>query len=204
MSRGLKMNIFDILVIFSLAIFYVLFLGRTILLYKNGTKVWVIGTSTKKVFEIILENILFPVLILWSIFLVLITLDTDFPQIIVMHLLNIFWLKYLGIIMCYIGIIIFLLALIAFGKAWRIGIDEKYSNDLITRGIFKYSRNPIFLFMDIYFLGITLIYPNIIFILITFGVIIGIHLQIIREEKFLFSKFGEKYVIYKKQTRRYF
>jgi protein-S-isoprenylcysteine O-methyltransferase Ste14 len=59
---------------------------------------------------------------------------------------------------CYIGLIIFLLALISFGKSRRVGIDKEKSNELITKGIFKYSRNPIFIFMDIYFVGIALMY----------------------------------------------
>ena len=50
------MKIIDILVIISLAIFYILFLGRTALLYKKGIKVLVIGTNTKKISEIILEK----------------------------------------------------------------------------------------------------------------------------------------------------
>ena len=54
------MDIIDISVIISLAIFYVLFVGRTVLLYKKGVKVWVVGTSTKKLYEIILENIVEP------------------------------------------------------------------------------------------------------------------------------------------------
>jgi protein-S-isoprenylcysteine O-methyltransferase Ste14 len=135
-----------------------LFLGRTLLLYKRGIKVWVIGTSTRKI---------------------------------------------MGIVLCYIGLIIFFLALISFGKSWRIGIDENNSNDLITDGMFKYSRNPVFLFMDIYFIGIMLIYPNIVFTLLAIGTIIGIHLQIIREEDFLLKKFGDKYIEYKNKTRRY-
>jgi protein-S-isoprenylcysteine O-methyltransferase Ste14 len=69
--------------------------------------------------------------------------------------------------------------------------------------MFKYSRNPIFLFMDLYFMGIMLMYPNIVFIIVTICVIIGIHLQILREENFLLNKFGEEYIQYKKQTRRY-
>jgi protein-S-isoprenylcysteine O-methyltransferase Ste14 len=200
---GINMNTFDFLVIISLIIFYILFLGRTVLLYKNGIKVWVIGTSTKKLFEIILENLLFPVLLLWSIFVVITALDINLPQTLSKYLINIFWLKYIGILFCYIGLIIFLLALISFGKAWRIGIDQQNSNDLITSGIFKHTRNPIFLFMDIYCMGITLIYPNIIFVVVTFCMIMGIHLQIIREEQFLINKFEEKYMEYKKQTRRY-
>jgi protein-S-isoprenylcysteine O-methyltransferase Ste14 len=198
-----SVNIIDVLVIISLILFYILFIGRTIILYKTGVKVWVIGKSSKKVFEIILENILFPVLVLWSIFIIITAMHIYLPSIISNLVIKIAWLKYIGIIFCYIGLIIFLLALISFGKAWRIGIDENNSNDLITSGIFKYSRNPIFLFMDIYFTGIMLIYPNILFIIITIGTIIGLHLQIIREEKFLEIKFGEKYIKYKYTTRRY-
>ena len=144
-----------------------------------------------------------PVLILWGIFVVLTALNVLMPNIITKTWINIFWLKYVGILLCYIGLIIFLIALISFGKSWRIGIDEKDSNELITTGIFKYSRNPIFFFMDLYFMGIMLIYPNIVFIIITICVIIGIHLQIIREEIFLLNKFGGKYIKYKEQTRRY-
>ena len=193
----------NILVLISLFLFYLLFIGRTIILYKRGIKVWVIGTSSKNLFEIILENILMPVLILWSIFVVLTALNVLIPKIISKLLIDIFWLKYIGILFCYIDLIIFLMALISFGKSWRIGIDEKNSNELITTGIFKYSRNPIFLFMDLYFMGIMLIYPNIVFIVVAICVIIGIHLQIIREEKHLLNKFREEYIKYKKQTRRY-
>ena len=42
-----------------------------------------------------------------------------------------------------------------------------------------------------------------IFVIITAGTIIGIHLQILREEKFLLNKFGKKYIEYKSKTRRY-
>jgi hypothetical protein len=69
--------------------------------------------------------------------------------------------------LCYAGLLLFLLALISFGAAWRIGIDEDNSPELITSGIFEYSRDPIFLFLDLYFAGIMLIYPNILFILQT-------------------------------------
>ena len=198
------MRLIDVFVIISLAIFYILFIGRTVLLYKKGIKVWVIGTSTKKLLEIILENILLPFLLLSSfIFIIITALQINLPVMISAYLININWIKYVGIILCYAGLVIFLFALISFGKAWRIGIDEENSNELITFGMFKFSRNPIFLFMNLYYIGIMLIYPNIIFILMATGTIIGIHFQILREEKFLENKFGEKYNEYRKNTRRY-
>jgi protein-S-isoprenylcysteine O-methyltransferase Ste14 len=193
----------DILVLIGLFLFYLLFFGRTIVLYRRGVKVWVVGTSSKTLFEIVLENILFPVLLLWSVFIVLTALNVHLPDAVSTFLLNVIWLKYVGILCCYAGLLIFLWALISFGKSWRIGIDEKHSNELITSGMFKYSRNPIFLFMDLYFFGIMLIYPNIVFVAVAICTIVGIHLQILREEKFLLKKFGEEYKKYTQQTRRY-
>jgi protein-S-isoprenylcysteine O-methyltransferase Ste14 len=197
------MNIIDIFAIISLAIFYILFWGRTIILYKKGIRVWAVGTSTKKLFEIILGNILFLALVFWAIFVILVAFHVNLPTIISNYLISFVLLKYIGITLCFIGLTIFLLALISFGKSWRIGIDEDNSNDLVTTGMFQYSRNPIFLFMDLYFTGMMLIYPNIVFIVIAICTLTGIHLQILREEKFLLKKFGEKYIAYKKQTRRY-
>jgi protein-S-isoprenylcysteine O-methyltransferase Ste14 len=197
------METIDILVLIDLVIFYVLFLGRTVLLHKKGVKVWVIGTSTKKLFEVILENILFPVLLIWSVFVILTALPIKLPGILSNYLFANTRTQYAGIVLCCAGLIIFLLALISFGKAWRIGIDENSSSELVTGGIFRYSRNPIFLFMDLFFWGIMLVYPNIICCAMAVGAAIGIQLQIKREEKFLESKFGEQYREYKKQTRRY-
>jgi protein-S-isoprenylcysteine O-methyltransferase Ste14 len=197
------MNGIDVSVLTSLVIFYGLFIGRTVLLYSKGVKVWVIGTSAKKPFEIILENILFPVLVLWTACIITTALHLNLPAIISAYVINIPWLKYAGIAFCYLGLVIFLLALISFGRAWRIGIDENNSNDLVTGGIFKYSRNPIFLFMDLYFTGVMLIYPTMILVIMAVCTVLGIHLQIIREEKFLQRKFGEKYNEYKRRTGRY-
>ena len=198
------MNSVDILVVLSLALFYTLMFGRTILLYRKGIKVWVIGTSTRKISEIMLEKILLPLALAISfIFIIITALHIPLPAIISGYVIRIAWIKYIGLLFCYLGLIIFLLALISFGKAWRIGIDENNANELITTGMFKYSRNPIFLFMDLYFIGIMLIYPTMVFIALALCTIAGIHFQILREEEFLTKKFGEKYLAYKNKTGRY-
>ncbi|MDR0511269.1 MAG: isoprenylcysteine carboxylmethyltransferase family protein [Rikenellaceae bacterium] len=193
----------DILVIISLIIFYGLLAGRSLLLSGKGIKVWVIGKSTKSFFETVLENILFPALALWSVFVILVALHISMPAAISNCAVSPDRLRYAGVTLAYIGLAIFVSALISFGKSWRIGIDEDNSNELVTTGMFRFSRNPVFLFMDLYFIGIALIYPNIVLALFAVCAGIGIHLQIVREEKFLLNKFGEKYAEYKKQTRRY-
>ena len=198
------MDIFDILVMASLLIFFALFLGRSVLLYKRGIKVWVIGTGAKNPLAVLLEIILFPTLLLWAALILISALGLPLPGMLFRYVLTITWLKYAGTALCYIGLIIFLSALISFGKAWRIGIDDKNAHELVTTGIFRYSRNPIFLFLDMYFIGVTLIYPNSVCIALTIATVTGIHLQILREEQFLSGKFGAEYRAYRNRTRRYF
>jgi protein-S-isoprenylcysteine O-methyltransferase Ste14 len=194
------MSTSSILVLTSLVLFNVLFIGRTVMLYRQGVKVWTIGTSGGTILERLLENVLTPFLLLWNALIITAVFHVSFLSDLV---LCVPWLKYTGIALCYCSLAIFLHALVSFGKSWRIGIDEKTSNELITTGAFRYSRNPIFLFMDMYFAGIMFVFPNVIIIVLTVCSIIGIHFQILREEKFLIRKFGDKYREYQRQTRRY-
>ncbi|MCL2116566.1 MAG: isoprenylcysteine carboxylmethyltransferase family protein [Methanobrevibacter sp.] len=191
----------NILVIVSLIIFYTLFIGRTISLARNGIKVIVLGGVSNKINNL-LENLTLPFLILWAILILLKVFNIEIPIIFDLIIKN-SYLSYIGVILCYMGLAIFLSALISFGNSWRVGIDNNNQGKLVTAGVFKYSRNPIFLFMDIYFIGITLIYPTPIFILMTLIFVVGSHKQILNEEKHLEKIYKEEYLNYKKQTRRY-
>jgi protein-S-isoprenylcysteine O-methyltransferase Ste14 len=73
----------------------------------------------------------------------------------------------------------------------------------VTGGIFAVTRNPIFLFMDIFFTGFFLIFPNWFFLVFFIFSAAGIHRQILNEEKFLKSKFGMDYDDYMRKVRRY-
>jgi len=50
---------------------------------------------------------------------------------------------------------------------WKIGIDEKNKTELITKGLFSISRNPIFLGMILSTVGIFLIIPSTLTFFIT-------------------------------------
>ncbi|MDR2966473.1 MAG: isoprenylcysteine carboxylmethyltransferase family protein [Methanobacteriaceae archaeon] len=192
----------NILVVISLLIFYILFIGRTISLATDGIKVIVLGRASN-IIDNLLENLTLPFLILWTILILLMVFNIEIPVIFELIMKN-SYLSYIGIILCYIGLVIFVYALISFGSSWRVGIDNESQGKLVTTGIFKYSRNPIFLFMDIYFIGITLVYPTLIFMLMTLIFVVGAHKQILNEEKHLEKIYKEDYLNYKKQTKRYF
>ena len=51
-------------------------------------------------------------------------------------------------------------------KSWRIGIDEDVKTELVERGLFRVSRDPIFLVMRLMLLGLFLILPNAVMFVI--------------------------------------
>jgi len=189
----------NIFVLVSLALFILLMVGRSVMLAKQGVKVWVINKSSKSLPKKILEILLIPGLILsFGLIIALAAEILSLP-----YLWDARYTNVAGVVLCYIGLAIFLGALISFGESWRIGIDENNSDKLITGGVFRISRNPVFLFMDIYWLGITLVYPSILFAILMIAFVVGTHLQILSEEVFLREKFGEDYAQYCKRVRRY-
>jgi protein-S-isoprenylcysteine O-methyltransferase Ste14 len=88
-------------------------------------------------------------------------------------------------------------------KSWRIGIDEEVKTELVYRGLFKVSRNPIFLGMCVMLLGLFLILPNAVTLLIWGAGNMLIQVQVRLEEEFLARTHGSSYLAYQKQVRRW-
>jgi len=88
-------------------------------------------------------------------------------------------------------------------NSWRIGIDQKNKTELITKGLFSISRNPIFLGIMIANIGLLLVIPNAFTLLIISLSTISINTQIRLEEDFLKQEFGNDYLEYAKKVRRW-
>ncbi|HHT9121228.1 MAG TPA: methyltransferase family protein [Candidatus Wunengus sp. YC63] len=56
-------------------------------------------------------------------------------------------MQFTGVVLCILSLIWTAIAQYHMGTAWRIGIDNKHKTGLVTFGLFKLSRNPIFLGM---------------------------------------------------------
>jgi len=111
-------------------------------------------------------------------------------------------IKYFGMSLMILSLIWVLIAQFHMENSWRIGIDEELKTELITTGLFKYSRNPIFLGMLMSLTGLFLTLPT--FISLSFFIIsnILIQIQIRLEEEFLLKQHGTYYSEYKKKVRR--
>jgi protein-S-isoprenylcysteine O-methyltransferase Ste14 len=112
-------------------------------------------------------------------------------------------IEIIGVIITAIGVLFFELAIIFMKSSWRVGVDKEIKTELITNGIYKYSRNPAFVGFDMMFIGLFLSYPNFATLIVTSVNLVAIHLQILQEERFLQDSFGVEYIKYKKLTPRY-
>jgi protein-S-isoprenylcysteine O-methyltransferase Ste14 len=109
-----------------------------------------------------------------------------------------------GVALVTAGGAVFILALVSFGASWRIGIDANTPGGLVTTGMFALSRNPIFIFLDLYAFGTFLINGTLGFLLFALVLAAGIHYQILQEESFLRRTYGTAYHDYCRRTARYF
>ena len=102
-----------------------------------------------------------------------------------------------------IPLIIF--SLKAFFKVKTAFDARKTKTILVTTGIYKISRNPAYLSLVFFHMGISLL-VNSLWILIMLAPIIFILQKYVieREEKYLSEKFGSRYLAYKDQVRRWF
>lgn len=191
--------------IFTFSLFFGVFVIRSIILQARGIQVFAISKG-KSLKEKILESLFMPVFFGWAILLGIIVFNSkghNLPDWISGSLFNSVFTDVIAILLLTGSLILFVGAIISFGNSWRIGIDDKAPGTLIERGIFSISRNPIFLSIDLYFIGAALLHSSWLFIPLAILTPIGIHMQIKNEEKFLSSFYGKSYANYRKNTPRY-
>ena len=114
------------------------------------------------------------------------------------------WLRWMGICLLLMSLIWTVVAQAQMGESWRIGIDEQNRTSLVQRGVFGFSRNPIFLGMMLTLLGLFLIIPNALTLLTFVMGVVLIQIQVRLEEKFLAETHGDQYAQYRKRVRRWF
>ena len=102
-----------------------------------------------------------------------------------------------------LGDTIFLLSVLCMKDSWRAGIPDKDKTELVTTGIYRFSRNPAFLGFDLMYVGVLLLYGNLLTLSFFIFAIVMLHLQILQEERYLVNTFGEPYQEYCRHVFRY-
>lgn len=89
------------------------------------------------------------------------------------------------------------------GKSWRIGIDPENKTELVEKGLFAASRNPIFLGMRLALWGFFLTLPSAVSLAAVVLADLLMQIQVRLEEDFLRGEHGEKYTEFCSRVRRW-
>lgn len=124
------------------------------------------------------------------------------------YLVSIEYLKsdfavWIGLGLLHLSFLIIFIAQRNMANEWRIGIDDENKVNLITKGLFGISRNPIFLGVLIVFAGMFLIIPNAVTLVIWISGFIVIQVQVRLEEEFLLKELGTEYREYMNKVNRW-
>ena len=110
----------------------------------------------------------------------------------------------LGVITSCIGTAVFILSVLTMRDSWRAGVPGEDKTELVTRGIYRISRNPAFLGFDLVYLGIGVMFFNWALLAASLFAAWMLHRQIVEvEEPFLAEAFGEAYLEYRGTVCRY-
>lgn len=181
----------------ALLLFFGLVIGRTLSLRKRGIRAIVFGETHKSDF------LLLPIFPVFAYTVLAGAFGLPLPR----ALKAPFWVSgavaWIGLLLCAAALVVFAATLKAFGDSFRVGIDDRQPDKLVTAGPFALSRNPIYVCFLAFFFGMFLQYPNLILagLIALFAPLI--HRQILREETFLLSHYGEEYAAYCARVRRY-
>jgi len=200
------MTLLDAFQIAALAMFLLVFVGRTVQL-RIGERINPITLSLGKRGMLgVVELALFIEVNVWALAVVehaLPGFDAPLPAWFRAQLIRSAACSVAGVCLIVLAFLICLLALHALGSSWRLGIDEKHPGKLVTSGIYRFSRNPIFVFFDLYFISTFLLNGTMLFLLLALFTIANLHYQILQEERFLGQTHGHAYALYRSRTCRY-
>lgn len=188
--------IYQIIAILILAVFYGCYFLKMISQRKKGIQTDQIGKGKVGFVKFIEVTMKITTIIVPLAEIISIILNTSvFPL----------WTRIAGVCIAVIGVAVFITSVVTMRDSWRAGVSKTDKTDLVTNGIYRFSRNPAFLGFDLVYLGVLLLFFNWILCTVSVLAMIMFQLQIVNvEEDFLIDTFGEEYLQYMKKVCRYF
>jgi protein-S-isoprenylcysteine O-methyltransferase Ste14 len=102
------------------------------------------------------------------------------------------------------GFALTLAAQLQMGASWRVGVDSRERTELVTAGLFRLVRNPIFSAMLLALAGLALLVPNAASLLALAASLTGLEIHVRRvEEPHLLRVHGERYRGWAARTGRF-
>ena len=108
-----------------------------------------------------------------------------------------------GSVALFSGAAVLLRAQLDLGASWRVGIDEGAAPGLVTGGLYRFSRNPIFTWMLVAAAGCALLIPTWLSLITLAGSAICLRAQVLEEEAYLRRSYGTDFLAYASRVGRF-
>lgn len=151
-----------------------------------------------------LLNFYFSVLMLFTALVVLIvSLLPQFADYLVpIDFLGAAGLKLSGCVILIVSLIWIFVGQHQMRRSWQFGIQEEKKTELVRAGLFRISRNPIYVGTLAMLAGLFLVFSSAATLLILVVGYVMTQMQIRLEEQYLTKHHGDAYLDYKKKVRR--
>jgi protein-S-isoprenylcysteine O-methyltransferase Ste14 len=146
------------------------------------------------------QVIVLPPLVYGAAFIMGLLLHLVFP----LHILPTTLARWIGVVCVLASLPLAIMTFRILSRA-RTPVDPlKSTTALVTKGPFRYSRNPIYVALTLLYLGVALLFNALWILLLVVPVLVVIRYGVIaREEAYLTRKFGDAYRQYTTQVRRW-
>ena len=101
------------------------------------------------------------------------------------------------------GILLSATAVVHMGTSWRMGIDRQTAGVLVTGGLYRRMRHPIYTGMLLVTVGLAAVTADLLSVAVAASAVVGISLQARLEEEFLLARHGDEYAAYRAATGRF-
>jgi len=202
-----ELGLFNCFQVAGLALFLALTVGRTVDLQTRKHINPIVLRLHKRGLLGITEIALFVAVNVWVLVVLLYVLPLEprpIAWLFACRLIDSSLARIAGTLLIVVAFCVRILAMTALGDSWRLGLDDKRPGDLVTTGIYAISRNPIYIYFDLWFIGTFLINGSLLFLIFALFTVANLHYQIVHEEKFLTEVHGAAYDAYCARTARYF
>ena len=105
------------------------------------------------------------------------------------------WLFFTAAVVCGVGLLLLALSVVGFASPAPSGMSGN--------GLYRFSRNPMYVAYFVFFLGCALLVQSVPLLLFLAAFQLSAHWIILAEERWCLEKFGPEYRLYCARVRRY-
>jgi protein-S-isoprenylcysteine O-methyltransferase Ste14 len=112
------------------------------------------------------------------------------------------WLG-LGALLLFGGIGLMVTAQLQLGASWRVGIDEAARPGLVTSGLYRFTRNPIYLALFVTLAGLLVVLPTWPMLAVALVSVAAIRNAVLAEERYLRRAYDGEFDTYARRVGRF-